>query len=332
MSVTSTRILSPTLHDVLDLADPLAVAQLADVHQAVLAGHQRDEGAEGGGLDDRAQEPLADLRQLRVGDRVDHADRLLRGGAVGGTDVDRAVVLDRDVGTGLLGDRVDHLALRADDLADLVDGHLDRGDPRRVGAHLVRPVDRLADHLEDGQPGVAGLGQRGGEHLGRDAVELGVELQRGDELGGAGDLEVHVAERVFGAEDVGQRDVARGAVDLVGHQAHRDARDRRLQRHTGVEQRHRRRADRAHRRRAVACPAPRTPAGSRTGTPRASAARAGAPARPARRGRSRGASASRPGPSHRSSTAGSCSGAGSACGSPGRAGRSAAPCAACSAW
>ena len=47
------------------------------------------------------------------------------------------------------------------------------------------------------------------EHLGRDAVELGVELQRGDELPGAGDLEVHVAEGVLGAEDVGQRDVLR---------------------------------------------------------------------------------------------------------------------------
>ena len=42
------------------------------------------------------------------------------------------------------------------------------------------------------------------EHVGGDAVELGVELQRGDELRRAGDLEVHVAERVLGAEDVGR--------------------------------------------------------------------------------------------------------------------------------
>ena len=44
------------------------------------------------------------------------------------------------------------------------------------------------------------------EDLGGDAVELGVELER-DELTGAGDLEVHVAERVLGPEDVGERDV-----------------------------------------------------------------------------------------------------------------------------
>ena len=63
--------------------------------------------------------------------------------------------------------------------------------------------------------------------------------------------------------------------------------------------------------------APPTPGGSRTGTPRRSAAPASAPARPARRGRSRDAWANRRDRSHRSSTAGSCSGACSAWTSPG---------------
>ena len=124
-----------------------------------------------------------------------------------GADVDRAVVLDGDLGAGLVLDLVDHLALGADDLADLVDRDLDRDDPRRVRRHLVGRVDRLVHHVEDVQPGVLGLGQRRGQHRGGDAVELGVQLERGDELRGAGDLEVHVAERVLGAEDVGQRDV-----------------------------------------------------------------------------------------------------------------------------
>ena len=77
------------------------------------------------------------------------------------------------------------------------------------------------------QAGVLGLGERTGEHRGGDAVELGVELERGDEVLGAGDLEVHVAERVLGTEDVGERDVLGLAVDGVGDEAHRDARDRR---------------------------------------------------------------------------------------------------------
>ena len=110
---------------------------------------------------------------------------------------------------------------------------------------------------------------------------------------------------------------SRLAVDLVGDEAHRDAGDRRPQRHTGVEQRHRRGADRAHRGRAVGA--------ERLGhlTDRVGELlarrqhRQRAPARRARRGRSRGASASRRGRSHRWSTAGSCSCACSACASRG---------------
>ena len=244
------------LDHVLDLGDALAPAQLGDVHQAVTTRQQRHERAEIGCLDHGSEESLTDLGQLRVGDRVDLVDRGLCGLAVGGADEHRAVVLDGDLRAGLLGDRVDHLALGPDDLADLVDRHLDRGDPRRVRAHLVGRVDGLGHHLEDGQPGVLGLRQRARQHLRRDAVELGVELQRGDEVLGARDLEVHIAERVLGAEDVGQRDEATlGSaafdLDVVGHQTHRDARDRRLQRHTGVQQRQRRRAHRAHRGRTV---------------------------------------------------------------------------------
>src|SRR4051794_31083438 len=51
---------------VFDLVDPLAVAQLRDVHQAVLARQQRDERAERGRLHHGAEEALADLGQLRV--------------------------------------------------------------------------------------------------------------------------------------------------------------------------------------------------------------------------------------------------------------------------
>src|SRR5690606_18216339 len=73
---------------VLDLLDPLAVADLGDVQQAVLAGQQRDERAERGGLDHGAEEPVPHLRHGRIGDRVDLVDRRLGGRAVGGTDVD----------------------------------------------------------------------------------------------------------------------------------------------------------------------------------------------------------------------------------------------------
>src|SRR5690606_17803188 len=51
--------------DVLDAVDALAVAHLRDVQQPVAARHQRDERAEVGGLDDRAQEPVPHVRQGR---------------------------------------------------------------------------------------------------------------------------------------------------------------------------------------------------------------------------------------------------------------------------
>ena len=54
------------------------------------------------------------------------------------------------------------------------------------------------------EAGDLGLLEGGGQDVGGDAVDLRVELQGGDRVGGAGDLEVHVAERVLGTEDVGE--------------------------------------------------------------------------------------------------------------------------------
>ena len=59
--------------------------------------------------------------------------------------------------------------------------------------------------------------------LGRDAGDLDVHLQRGDAVLGAGDLEVHVAQMVLVAQDVGEDGEAVALLD----QAHGDAGDRR---------------------------------------------------------------------------------------------------------
>ena len=50
--------------------------------------------------------------------------------------------------------------------------------------------------------------QRLGQHVGRQPVDLRVELQGGDGVRGAGHLEVHVAEGVLGTQDVGEGHVA----------------------------------------------------------------------------------------------------------------------------
>jgi hypothetical protein len=105
----------------------------------------------------------------------------------------------------------------------------------------------LVSTFKISQRAVLRLVQRVGQDLGREAVDLRVELQRRHGVRGAGDLEVHVTEGVLGSEDVGQGDVVAVVVD----ESHRDTRDGRLDRHAGRHQRQRRATDRTHRRRTV---------------------------------------------------------------------------------
>jgi hypothetical protein len=68
--------------------------------------------------------------------------------------------------------------------------------------------ERLEHLAEDVEAAVAGLGERLLEDLRERALDLDVHLDGGDALGGAADLEVHVAEVVLVAEDVGEDGVA----------------------------------------------------------------------------------------------------------------------------
>ena len=108
-------------------------------------------------------------------------------------------------------------------------------------------VERLRHLAEDVHPALARLGERVAEDLERHARDLDVHLQGGDALLGAGDLEVHVAEVVLDAGDVGEDGVVVALLD----EAHGHARDRPLERHARVHQRQRGAAHRGHRRRAV---------------------------------------------------------------------------------
>ena len=93
---------------------------------------------------------------------------------------------------------------------------------RVLGELLARAVDRLGHLAEDELAALVGLLERVAEDLEGDAGDLDVHLQGGDPLRGAGDLEVHVAEVVLDAGDVGEDDVVVALLD----QAHRDAGDR----------------------------------------------------------------------------------------------------------
>ncbi|KTT91493.1 hypothetical protein NS44R_14805, partial [Mammaliicoccus sciuri] len=165
-----------------------------------------------------------------------------------GGDLHGAVVLDVDLGAGLLDDLADHLSAGADHFADLVGGDLEGLDARSIFAELgARRGQGLGHFTQDVDAPFLGLGKRNLHDLLGDALDLDVHLERGDALVGAGDLEVHVAEMILVAEDVRQH---REALTLED-QAHGDTGGRPLQRHAGVHQRQRSAADRSHRGRAV---------------------------------------------------------------------------------
>ena len=184
---------------------------------------------------------------MRVGDGIDDGLGLLSGLATLGGDEDGTVILDGNFSAGIFLNLVDHLALRADDLADLLDRNGGGDDARSELAHLSRAVDALVDDLENRGAGFLGLLQSGGQDVGGDAVELGVELQGSDELGSTGHLEVHVAEGILGTQDIGEglEDVL--AINVAGHEAHGDAGNRGLQRHAGSQKAQRGGAHGTHR-------------------------------------------------------------------------------------
>ena len=107
--------------------------------------------------------------------------------------------------------------------------------------------DRLLHDAEDMEPAALGLGQGLLEDLRGDAGDLDVHLEAGDAPRRAGHLEVHVAEMVLVAEDVGEDGVALA----LGDEAHRDAGDGHLEGHARLEEREGPGADRGHGRGAV---------------------------------------------------------------------------------
>src|SRR5664280_288981 len=138
-------------HDVVDLVDPLAAAELGDVDQSVDALLELDEGAEVGRLDHLAGDDVADLdvlahRDDALGDRLACLH-------VGGGDVDRAVVFDVDLHAELFAEPLEGLAALTDDEADLVGVDLDREDARRERRQLGARLRQRGEHLvEDEEP------------------------------------------------------------------------------------------------------------------------------------------------------------------------------------
>ena len=170
--------------------------------EAVGVGQDLDERAEVGDALDRALVDRADLGL--GGEALDDVERLLHGVGIARRDVDRAVVLDVDGDAGLIDDALDGLAAGADDEADLVGLDLDGRDARRVLARARRAASASVSSILPRmcmRPSLA-CSSACVQDLAREAGDLDVHLDGGDAALGAADLEVHVAEVVFVAEDV----------------------------------------------------------------------------------------------------------------------------------
>ena len=216
------------------------------MHQTVLARQDVDEGTE---VDDALDLADVDLADLGFGSDGQHALLGSLGRFLGfAEDLDRAIVFDIDRSLGLLADTTDGRAAFTDDVADLVLVDLHRNHGRRVGRQLAaRLGDDLVHLAEDVQASFQRLLQRLLHDLFGDALDLDVHLQCSNAIGGTGNLEVHVAQVIFVAEDVGQN----GKLVAFLDQAHGDTGNRCLHRYTSIHQGQRSAADGSHRGRAV---------------------------------------------------------------------------------
>src|SRR5712691_7367945 len=214
---------------------------LRDVQQTICPRENLDERAK---VHHLAHSALVDPADLRLsGNAVDPLHRSSHRVSVLRGDIDRAVVFDIDLDARFLDDRANHFSAWADDLADLLGFHFECYDARRVLRHLGSWRGERLRHLsQDMQPSFLSLVQGLLHNLACDAGDLDVHLQGGDALGSSSDLEIHIAEMVFIAQNVAQD------ADLFPFfdQAHGDPGHRRFDRHTGIHERECSPAHRGH--------------------------------------------------------------------------------------
>src|SRR5205823_12074163 len=186
--------------------------QFRHMHQSVAGAEEVHEGAEVDDLDDLAVINLTEFRLRHDGfDPFERGvDRLARGGS----DLHRAVVGNVDLGAGLLDDLANDLAAGADHFADLVGWDGDDFDPRGIFAESRPcPFERFRHLAEDVEAAIAGLPKRRLHDLFGDAGDLDVHLERGHATGGSRHLEIHVAQMILIAQDVGEHGEALAFLD-----------------------------------------------------------------------------------------------------------------------
>ena len=187
-------------------SDPLDI-QFGDVNQAIGARHDFDKRAEIGDTTDEAVVHFADFGFFD--DRLDACHcGLGRHRRIDRGDEHGAVIGDVDLSAGLFDDATDDLAAGANHLADLRRIDLQDDNPRSVIGELFAMFGNRGVHIIENLQSSDCAPCRAPVRIvsiSRPVILISIWMEV-TPAGGAGDLEVHIAEMIFIAEDVGQDD------------------------------------------------------------------------------------------------------------------------------
>src|SRR5690606_16500951 len=229
------------LQHIIDVGDAV-VGDLGNVQQTVAARQNLDNRAEVQKTQDGA---FVFLTHFNVGSQfLDATLSFASLVEVGAGNGDAAVVADVDLRAGFFGQGADGCAALADHVADLFRVDLQSKHARcKLGQLGARTFDGLTHDVQNVQTAFTGLSQSNLHDFAGDALNLDVHLQRGNAVDSTCHLEVHVAEVVLVAKNVGQH----GELATVFDQAHGHTRHVLCRRDTGVHQRQTATANRCHR-------------------------------------------------------------------------------------
>ncbi len=164
---------------------------------------------------------------------ADHLARFLEGLGRGRENGDFAGILDIHGSAGGLGNGLDILAARANDQAnDIGIDHQFRmlGRVRRkLGARFGDNPGHFAKNM---QPALPGLAHGRAHDVRGQTCNFDIHLHAGNAVGRAGNLEVHIAQGIFIAKNVGQDNKLVAFPD----QPHGHAGNRRAHRHARIHQ------------------------------------------------------------------------------------------------
>ena len=205
--------------------------------------HERSETRN---LNDNAVIGFTERRHVRICNLINHLRGLFCRIAACRSYVHGTVILNCNFGSGIFLNLVDNLALRPDYFANLVNRNGHRHNARSIRTHFCWLVNAFFNNFKNCRTSLTSLLQSTGENVCRNAVKLRIKLQGSNKFRSSRHFEIHVAESVFRAENIGKRFVSRHTVNIACNKSHCNSRNRRLNRNAGCKQRQSRSAYGTH--------------------------------------------------------------------------------------